>query len=356
MKTYKKWLYTLTAYTTGILFLIVLLNYLIDPLQFYRQASYEPQYSKQQRYQNPGLAKNYDYDRVIIGSSMTENFVPSYVDTKLGGKTLKLSIEGSSLREQAMISEIALDTGKVKQVLWGVDYFSLRGDPQRVRDEQGEFPYFLYDHNLWNDVRYLLNLDTTMEVWGIIGTFFGFGTLQSTDLDQLYNWNKKYSYGKSIVLKEWAKFNTDTKVKVDELEYPNIKASLDQNLISQVKSHPDVKFIFYYPPYTILQHRYYYDRNPLLFQYELDAKAYLFSEIGHLPNVVIYDFQHIAAITYNLDHYKDLAHHDQSINQFIIDAITSGEYLVTAQTLAEYADQLTEQVQAYSEVQLQGVR
>ena len=33
-----------------------------------------------QRYQNDGIAKHFDYDAVIIGSSMTENFKPSELD------------------------------------------------------------------------------------------------------------------------------------------------------------------------------------------------------------------------------------------------------------------------------------
>ena len=58
--------------------LLFAFNFTVDPLQFYRPASfYEPYYSMQQRYQNPGLARNFPYDTVIIGASMSENFVPS---------------------------------------------------------------------------------------------------------------------------------------------------------------------------------------------------------------------------------------------------------------------------------------
>jgi hypothetical protein len=333
---------------------MILINYSVDPLQFYHKSFYTPQFSLEQRYQTPGLAKNYDYDRIIVGSSMTENFVPSYVDSKLGGHTLKLSIEGASMKEQYMIAKLAINTGKTKSVLWGVDYFSLRGDPNRVRDEQGEFPYYLYDNNPFNDLKYLVNLDTSIDAFKILASFIGIGKLQNFDMDLLYNWNNKYKYGKQIVLKVWENYKNGSKISVDEYEYINIKRNIDENIIKLIKSHPEVKFILYYPPYTILQHRYYYDRNPELFQYELAAKEYLFSQVGELPNVEIYDFQHIKEITFNLEYYKDLAHHSQEINEFIIDSIASGKNRVNNRTLLEYADELKKQVVSFKEEDLEG--
>lgn len=97
------------------------------PITIYHRPSwYTPLLSEEERYQNPGLAKNYDYDNIIIGTSMTENFLPSQVDASLGGTTLKLSMEGSTVDEHYKIAKLALETGKVKQVLWGLDYFSLK--------------------------------------------------------------------------------------------------------------------------------------------------------------------------------------------------------------------------------------
>ena len=104
---------------------VALLTSIIDPLQFYHKATwYSPVFSTEQRYQNPGLARNYDYDTIIIGTSMTENFIPAEVDKALGGKTLKLSIRGSTADEHFKIASLALQTGKVKKVLWGLDMIS----------------------------------------------------------------------------------------------------------------------------------------------------------------------------------------------------------------------------------------
>jgi len=68
-----------------------LINYIIDPYQFYRKpVLYKPVYFNDQRYQNPGLARSQDYSLAIVGTSMTDNFLPSYVENKLDSKTVKL--------------------------------------------------------------------------------------------------------------------------------------------------------------------------------------------------------------------------------------------------------------------------
>ena len=54
--------------------LIAFANWRVDPLQFYRRASYPPLLSDALRFQNPGLARNYDYDTLILGTSVSLGF------------------------------------------------------------------------------------------------------------------------------------------------------------------------------------------------------------------------------------------------------------------------------------------
>lgn len=71
----KQWLKYLMIYGIASLCIILLFNYFVDPFQHYRKATiYTFNYSGNQRYLNPGLAKNYDFNSIIIGTSMTENF------------------------------------------------------------------------------------------------------------------------------------------------------------------------------------------------------------------------------------------------------------------------------------------
>lgn len=346
MKIYKKWLISVISLTLSLIIILMTINFIIDPLQYYRKAFYQPDFSEQQRYQNPGLAKNYPYDTVILGSSMTENFLPTYVDSKLKVKALKLSIEGSSAKEQYMIGNIAIDTGKVKNVIWGIDYFSLRGDPNRVRDEYGAFPYYLYDNNPFNDVNYLLNIDTTSQVIKLLAEALGVRERKNPDLNLLNNWGSRESFYKEKVLKEWERLRKEGSVTASEYEIDCIRKNVDRNIIPLVKSHPEVMFYLYYPPYSILQHRFYYEKNPKLFESELSIKRYIFKQIGELPNVKIYDFQQEKKVTFNLNNYKDLAHHSSFFNEWIIDRIVDDKYIVNKNNLEQNNKTLKEQVES----------
>lgn len=343
--SHRTWSLAVIGITWFLIMLVVGVNYVIDPLQFYRKAFYAPDYSDQQRYQNPGLAKNYDYDTVIIGSSMSENHIPSYVNQKLDVKTLKLSIMGSSIKEQQMIATLAIKTGKVKNMIWVIDYFGLRGDPDRVREDYGPFPYHLYDKNPLNDMKYLLNIDTLDQVFHVMKVFAGIEERKNPELDKLNTWSDKYSYNRELVLRDWEKWSKGGPVNSGEYELVNVKQNIDQNILSVVKKYPEVNFYLYYPPYSILQHRFYYDKNPVLFDNELKSKRYIFEQVGELPNVKIFDFQDEKKWTFELNNYKDLAHHNGRLNLLIIDAIAKDKYRVKKNNLEEGLNSLKRQVE-----------
>ena len=59
----------------------------VDPFEVYHKATafIPPISNGTQIYSNAGIAKNYAYDSVVIGSSMTENFRPSQLDRLSAG-------------------------------------------------------------------------------------------------------------------------------------------------------------------------------------------------------------------------------------------------------------------------------
>lgn len=73
---------------------------LVDPFEVYHKATafIPPITNGTQNYSNAGIAKNYEYDSVVIGSSMTENFTPSQLDRLFGGQFVKLPINGGRLQ------------------------------------------------------------------------------------------------------------------------------------------------------------------------------------------------------------------------------------------------------------------
>lgn len=334
--------------SAGLFIAICLLTYMFDPLQYYRKASfYKPVFSTEERYQNPGLAKNYTYNTIIIGTSMTENFVPSYVDQQLGGetKTMKLSMKGSTSGEQSLIAKLAFDTGQVHKVIWGLDYFAFKGaDGETLSD----MPMYMYDDSLFNDIKYLFNITNFTQIGkSIYHLATGGSANQQSDLDYLNNWHIRSKYGAELILNDWRKAKyKEQYFGLNEEPLQAIEANFNRNVLTYVKQHPETEFMFFYPPYSVLRHEVWSETNKQRYENQFAFKEYVFQQLSRYPNVKLYDFQSDEQITFNLDLYKDLSHHSQDINDRIIQAMAAHDprYLVTAQNVHAFNDQLKHEV------------
>ncbi|MEN6462820.1 MAG: hypothetical protein ABFC94_15805 [Syntrophomonas sp.] len=341
-----------TLFCTCLLLLVVAgLNYVVDPLQFYRKAVfYTPSFSTEQRYQNPGLARNYKYDTIILGSSMAENFVPSYVNGQLGVKSVKLAMSGASAHEEKLMANVAIRTGQVKNIIWGLDFGSLKGTPNRVGNEFSSFPDYLYDQYAYNDFRYLVSLSTLESSYNILQSLYKHQQI-TTNLDYLNNWNSQATYGRDVLQKLWQE-DQQTKqkgIKIYNKIDPSYKAmqiSFDQNILPVIQQNPDIKFVIYYPPYSILRYVSIFQEDKSLFYDEMKIKEYIFEQLRNYKNISIYDFQSDKNHTFSLDKYKDFSHHSQEYNEYIINAIARGDkrYLVTPGNYETMSDKLTKQV------------
>ncbi|CAI6051824.1 hypothetical protein [Cohnella sp. JJ-181] len=309
-----------------------------DPLQIYhRQDWYTPVFFKEERYQNAGLARTQDYDIIIIGSSMTENFRSSQVGAELGGKALKLSISGSTVDEQYKTAKLALETGKVKKVLWGIDYFSLKTESGDNKD----FPDYLYDNKLWNDYPYWFNY-TFFKLWlrGLQRTLEGG---PPTNLDLLNNWDHAVKFGREKALTAYERaLKSEVGYGRNEEPLDIVRANFDRYILSLVRAYPEVEFMFYYPPYSILRQQVWYKLNPTRFQNQMQMRKLMFEAFDRYPNAAVYDFQNERSWTYNLDLYSDLSHHKGLINDRISEAIgrRDAKYLLTAENIEQLNERL----------------
>ena len=113
-----------------------------------------------------------------------------------------------------------------------------------------------------------------------------------------------------------------------------------------MKAYPDVEFIFYYPPYSILRQSVWKDTNAIRYDNQLEMKTWMFQQFDQQPNTRVYDFQAESDWTYDLDLYKDLSHHKQDVNTWIAEAIgeDNAKYKVTAQNADSFVAKLEQQV------------
>src|SRR5262245_6590005 len=202
-----RYLAILAAIWGGILLAAGALVWTVDPLQVYHRAWYPPELGEE-RFQNPGLARHYDYAAVLVGSSYSQNFSPRELTRELGLKTLKLSISGAFAHEEFQTVRLALRTGKPRLVLWNINHAAFTGGVDRVHDS-AFFPAYLYDGNPWNATAYLLNRDVLLQSIRLLRrhccTRRGF---DEGFLETMNTWGSKdYTFSRARMLMDWQRLS-----------------------------------------------------------------------------------------------------------------------------------------------------
>lgn len=296
-----------------------LFNYAVDPLQFYRIARWYPPrfFPAMERFENAGLARNYADDVIVIGTSVTENFLPSHIRKSWGRNATKLAMAGSTAHEQYLVTATALATGRVKTVLWGLDEPSFAWPAEAVRDDQAPFPFYLY-RKRGPYLEYLLSLSTLrLSLLALNGNGVA-------DLDRYEVWYDRYELGAKAVLKDWngncASFHSKFELASQPAATANgkLQRSIELNLVSLVRAYPDVTFAFFLPPLATL---YFVPvTGPVLDRF-LPFRTAIADTLLQYPNVRLYDFQTVPWIVDDLANFKDPNHFGLAISDYIVDAV-----------------------------------
>ncbi len=324
-----------------------LFNWSVDPLQLYRRAAYQPVFSENQRYQNPGLAKNYEYETVIIGTSHAENFLPSHVERALGERAVKLAISGSTAYEQRLILEKAIETGRVRRVIWVLDHIAFTKPVRAVSTREGDFPFHLYHEGLRTLGLYLLSLDSLdLSLDALLGR-------GHRNLDTLNAWYADWEFGEGRVMADWYRrgvlldrINLDPDRNFGPTDRMS-RRSIRANLMELVRDHPEIRFELIFPPYSILSYLADFRSWSGAFAERQAYKAFLVSSVAGSPNVRVFDFQAVKRVTHDLRNYKDLEHYSLEISDWIIEAVATGQHRVSHASYVEVLARQAEQVRAY---------
>src|SRR5260370_25375501 len=110
-------------------------------------------YSPDSRMQDAGRIRSQEFDTVFMGTSLAIHFRQSDIDRLLGGKSLKLSMTGSTSHEQSFVIAAALERHP-RRVIWQVDDWIFRDSPDVDHDIY--LPADLYRRDINGFAWYLL--------------------------------------------------------------------------------------------------------------------------------------------------------------------------------------------------------
>ncbi|EAI0653527.1 hypothetical protein E0287_07960, partial [Campylobacter coli] len=122
MISYKKWILAVFLIPIPIISALIILLYIYDPLQLYHKPFFRnTTFSSDIRIQAAGVINNYNFDSVILGSSMLENTSTKEANDKLDGKWVNLSLSGSYLNERNIIMKYLFEKKNIYQIIYSLD-------------------------------------------------------------------------------------------------------------------------------------------------------------------------------------------------------------------------------------------
>ena len=328
-----QWLRRFLALVLAVLAILAALVYLIDPYYHYR--AYDHKYKLDKIFSVPGVVKNYDYDTIIIGSSMTQNFDMDSFRRELGQNPIKATLGGMDWPEMAALLQLAQDAGHAETYYLCIDSSLLSSD-----EEEQRFPEYLMDDNPLNDYRYFWGYEVWMRFIPLnlalmtadkLGIALPQRFQDARSIDKMSEWAYRYTFSKEQVLKLYANSGNGGASNVDMTAVSADPMAQCQKLLDSLDLSRG-NMVLFFPPYSAL---FWYDMEQAgrLERY-FEVKRYFIQHFSAYSNVTIFDFQG-ADFTTDLDNYMDMTHFSPQISDELVHCFATGEYRIEPEQVSE---------------------
>lgn len=292
----------------------------IDPYFHYHKPLGFVKYElRDERYQNNGIVKHFDYDAIITGSSVTECFRPSELDALFGVHAIKVPYSGGSYKEVNDNLYIATRyNSNIKMIVRCLDANRFFDDKDQMDYEN--YPDYLYDDFLWNDTDYIFNKHILITaVQNLHGAMNSTDTFDYMSFDAYTNWSDFYAYGKEAVDSHYNRDEIECAgemLSITEEEYERMELNIEQNITRLAAENPEIDFYIYFSPYSIYYFDYWYRTGEL--EKQLNAEKFYIEKLLPYENIHLFSFFTEYDTICNLDNYKDIAHHSGAVNSQIL--------------------------------------
>lgn len=333
----KKWFVSLISITMVIVILVGALQFYLDPLLQYGGERGPLTYrTYTEIYCNPGIAKNYDYNSVLLGSSMVENTDINELNDLFDCKTIKVTYAGGSSYNHKRILDVCYNSGHtIDKVFWALDEYALTTD---VNTPRWPLPEYLYDEGRINDVSYLLNMDVFYyySLYDLVATLKHQKKKMMCEGIMVGGDNSLFGKDKALAT---IPFPMEQKAEQEETYNEDVfTKNLNQNILPFIEKHPETEFNIIMVPYSIF---YWYERKSegLLASDFYNVRKTL-GKLLTYDNVKVHFFQDEKEIITNLDLYKDYTHYKPKIISWMVEETEKESHLLTEKSYNQTLDEL----------------
>ena len=364
MNPVPKNLLTFLCASACIMLMAAALNFVVDPLQLFRPSRLFPaMYSADTRMQDAGLIQSQPFDTAFMGTSLAIHFRQRDIDRVLGGRSLKLSMTGSSSREQSFVLDAAM-ARRPKRVVWQLDDWIFRDTPEI--DSDIFLPSGLYRRSAAGLAGYLFSGQMARESMWILARslpplepavvrltsdlVFKFPVADVDDINALpagFDVAGTYNARKSLAAFRHITDPVRSRYLADGYEYEAMVRAFERDMIALIVKNPDVTFDIYFPPYSVLQFVAMRDASPATLKTVYDFTAYAFPRLLQFPNVRLSDFRAVKEVTHDLENYGDVIHHSPAIDLKVLQWLAERKYAVDRSAPLASLERLKAQVEGY---------
>ena len=333
------WLVGWLAVVGVLLVGIFLMVHHVDPFMHYHAPYTEEYFYKldNERSQNPGIIAHFDYDTMVTGTSMVQNFKTSLVDQKFGGSSIKICFSGATFKEINDNVRYALEQQpKLTRVIRSMDMNMLLDPPDKLRKDLGIYPFYLYDGNPLTDVKYIFNKDVIFRSAEMISAAdYSKKYRGITSFDKYARWQDWNKFGPGRVIGKGLKPVPETEqLPMTEEERKNLEENITRNVTSLAGEHPEVQFYYFIPPYSAVWWERTIREGKL--QVRLEAERFLIEECLKYDNIHLFSFNNCTDITTELNFYKDTTHYGEWISDWMVKQMKAERYRLTKENYQEY--------------------
>lgn len=327
------------------LFAVVAVVWFFDPFYQYHAPFVGEAVLNDRDNQVPGTIRTFDYDSVLVGSSVAENCDSTYLDRVYGCSTLKVIKASGSTADLLYYLDMVREHRELKNVFYCLDISALSGETETVLYGD-EYPRYLHTDTVLDDWTYLVNKEILLEK---IPMSLAYGAMGRNTGGQAYDWSADKDFSRTGAMRAYEKPAENLPEMSFEDEKEKIAANI-QMLVSEIESHPNTEYALFMPPYSLLwwdcakangyQERYFYILEQLL------------PRVTELSNAKVYDYQAEADIVLNLDNYMDMIHYGPWVNQWMLESMGEGKDLLTQDNWPDYIQRMRDLAKRISDTEI----
>ncbi len=337
--TGNKWIRKTMMLISALMILTVSLIVYVDPFYHYHKPLTDRFYYDMagdfQRYYNDGILKKFDYDAVIIGTSMTEFYSAEFVDELFGCTSVKTPFSGGEYAEIDRHLADAFEDHEIRYVFRPLDF---KVNSMMIYEDLHSSPLeYIYNGNIFDDVYYVLNKEVLLETLRIVINSIRYGKKGIVSFDDYYDWYNPDLFTRERALKgSEISEKPGEKAEFTEQEKRDLQRNIQENVVNLASEHPETVFYYYLPPYSIANWASVYSKGEI--EKRIEEERMMIEMILPQENIHLFSFNLHTDWTTNLLNYCDITHYSPELNRMMLEYMHDDTDRLTQENYEEYLE------------------